>query len=406
MAHSDDEFSKTLGEFTDKIKRWYKDDVEGFRTLYDAAVTNVVAFPEDTPKEIQYHWKGRKVGDLCKFFEDWYAWMPGVHTGLNYIEMFSWLNYENIYGMVFVTTGPGHKILADFTHLQGMQMDEKDSERNKQLIKDWSTALGKKKMADYEPGPWATFNDFFARNLAGPDKRPIAAKDDNSVVVAPADCVINMIVDELKEDTPIPVKTVTMNVRQLLADSKHADKFLDGTAVSCILMPDSYHWYHAPVGGTLVEGRSDIAGSYYGMRDFPELLNKGNVGYGYDYEMFDHFRRGYVIIEVDYPEDTHGRSSKGLVGMVTVGLNSIASVNYLPKFTNVDGPVTVTKGEKIGNFKYGGSLNILLFEKDRFPALQMQQGQRIGVLEQVERTKGLFTGPYHSQSRRRLPLAP
>ncbi|WP_329068483.1 phosphatidylserine decarboxylase [Streptomyces sp. NBC_01429] len=405
VAQNDEPFSKDLPGFIEKIERWYAEDFEGFRTMYDAATANVVPYPGDTPVELHCDWKGQGITFLCDFFTEWYEWMPGVHTGLNYIEKFSWLNYENPYGMVFVTCGPGHKALSDFTHLQGMQMDEPDSTRNKELIDSWERDLGEKKMKDFEPGPWSTFNDFFVRELA-PGARPIAAEDDPTVVVAPADCVINMIVDDLKEDTPIPVKSVTMNVRQLLADSPYAHHFLDGTAVSCILMPDSYHWYHTPVAGELMEGRDDIAGSYYGMRDFPELLDKGDVGYGYDYEMFDHFRRGYVIIKTRYPESTESDPVEGYVGMVTVGLNSIASVNYLPKFKNLNGPVKVAKGEKIGNFKYGGSLNILLFQKDRFPALQMLQGQRIGVLEQVERTNGLFTGSSHTHSRRRRLIAP
>lgn len=35
---------------------------------------------------------------------------------------------------------------------------------------------------------------------------------------------------------------------------------------------------------------------------------------------------------------------------------------------------------KVGYFKYGGSLNILLFEQGRFPSLSLLVGQRIGVL--------------------------
>ncbi len=42
--------------------------------------------------------------------------------------------------------------------------------------------------------------------------------------------------------------------------------------------------------------------------------------------------------------------------------------------------VEVKKGDRIGCFKYGGSLNILLFEKDRFPSLNIMQGQQIGLL--------------------------
>ncbi|MYT32923.1 phosphatidylserine decarboxylase [Streptomyces sp. SID8354] len=403
MQGDDEWYSESLEGFLKKIRRWYETDHEGFKTMYDAAVKNVVPFPEDTPPEVRCDWKNKDIQFLCDFFKQWYDWQSGVNNGLDYIEKFSWLNYENDYGMVFVTSGPGYKMTADFTNLQGIQMDSPES---KELIKKWVEELGPKRMADYKIEDWPNFNEFFVRELKE-GKRPIDAKDDNSVVVAPADCVINMIVDELTETTPIPVKTVTMNVRQLLDNSQYADSFIGGTAVSCILMPDSYHWYHAPVAGEVVEARDDIGGVYYGMRDFPELLNKGNVGYGYDYAMFDHFRRGYTIIKTTYPDADRHSQGVGYVGVVPVGLNSIASVNFLPKFKGpLKQPIPVEKGEKIGNFKYGGSLNILLFEKDRFPALQLLQGQRIGVLEQPKRTAGLFTGSYHTQSRRRRPLAP
>lgn len=39
----------------------------------------------------------------------------------------------------------------------------------------------------------------------------------------------------------------------------------------------------------------------------------------------------------------------------------------------------VTKGEKLGHFAYGGSLIILLFEKNRYNLLFVQQGEQIGI---------------------------
>ncbi|MCQ8771949.1 phosphatidylserine decarboxylase [Streptomyces telluris] len=404
MTQHIESYSETLEDFLGKIRRWFHNDHKGFKTLYCAAVQNVVPYPDDTPEEVRCDWKDQGIDFLCQFFTDWYNWQPGVHNGLDYIEKFSWLNYENDYGMVFVTCGPGYEMTADFTHLQGLQMDE-SGPRAKELINKWVDELGPKRMKDYHIEDWQTFNEFFIREIKK-KRRPVDAPSDDSVVVAPADCVINMIVDELTETTPIPVKTVTMNVRQLLGDSGYADRFIGGTAVSCILMPDSYHRYHAPVAGEAVEARDDIGGVYYGMRDFPGLLDKGDVGYGYDYSMFDDFRRGYVIIRTEYLDRFGRRDGEGYVGLVPVGLNSIASVNFLPKFKGLDEPVRVEKGEEIGNFMYGGSLNILLFEPNRFPALQMLQGQRIGVLEDPERTTGLFSRSYHRPSRRRRPLSP
>jgi len=76
------------------------------------------------------------------------------------------------------------------------------------------------------------------------------------------------------------LKTVKL---QLLNNSQFAKNFEGGTAVSCILMPTVYHRYHAPVSGIVVESDEDVAGNYFGIDDFPKLINGGNVGYGYDY---------------------------------------------------------------------------------------------------------------------------
>ena len=65
-------------------------------------------------------------------------------------------------------------------------------------------------------------------------------------------------------------------------------------------------------------------------------------------------------------------------------LAKIASVIFHDKFkniTNSNDPVPITKGDEIGYFQYGGSLNILLFEPGRFNSLSLLQGQRIGLMK-------------------------
>jgi len=39
----------------------------------------------------------------------------------------------------------------------------------------------------------------------------------------------------------------------------------------------------------------------------------------------------------------------------------------------------VQKGEKLGHFAYGGSMVMLLFEKNRVNSITVQQGQQIGI---------------------------
>ncbi|MCC3774602.1 phosphatidylserine decarboxylase [Streptomyces sp. UNOB3_S3] len=393
MTQGQESFWEKFDEFIEKIKN----DKE-LRDAYDAAIRGVVPCPLKPTDPAYRDWRGRDFDYLCDFLKDWCVWQEersGVDNGLTYIEQFSWINYgDNPAGMDFVSQSPGREMLAEFTNLQGLQMDLPES---KEVIKRWVKQLGPKRMDDYKIEDWQSFNEFFIREIKE-DRRPVDAQEDPTVVVAPADCVINMIVDELAEDTLINVKTTAMNLSTLLDGSEYAKRFIGGTAVSCILMPDSYHWYHAPVAGHVVSARHDIGGAYYGIRNFPRLLDNGDVGYGYDYKDFQDFRRGYVIIKTLYVDADGGPDGYGYVAQVPVGLNSIASVNFLPKFTG-ELPVPVEKGERIGNFKYGGSLNILLFEKGRFPAVQLLQGQRIGLLEDPKVTNQRFPHSPHTQLR-------
>lgn len=214
--------------------------------------------------------------------------------------------------------------------------------------------------------------------------RPISSPLDDSVVVSPADAIVNMIDDNLSLDAPLQVKTQKLNVMQLLNNSQYASSFEGGTAVSCILMPTVYHRYHSPVAGKVIESNPDVSGYYFGIDDFPKLINGGNVGYGYDYSVFEDFRRGYLIIDTV----TYGK-----VAMIPVGLNTIASIVFKEKFRSIKAsqPVAIAKGEEVGYFQYGGSLNILLFEKGCFPAVRIPQGQIIGTLDEKAAPKAQFS---------------
>ncbi len=364
----------TINEFTRTVREMYQDPA--FSVEYMNAVKNVQATPEgESP------WAGADLDYLCKFFEDWYAWNPDLTTGLDYIQKFAWLYYKNDFGLKFVRNS-GFLMTQFFVVLNGMKMDSPDS---KWLADKWVKEIGIEKVkAEYvypEDG-YANFNEFFIRDLKNP--RPISRENDDSVVVCPADAVVNMIDDNLSiVDTPLEVKTQKMNVVKLLNDSILAKNFEGGTAVSCILMPNVYHHYHAPVSGTVVESDEDVAGDYFGIDDFPKLINGGNVGYGYDYSVFEHFKRGYLIIKTE---------NFGYVAMIPVGLNTIASVIFKDKFKHVTSttPQKITKGEKVGYFQYGGSLNILLFQKGRFPSVRIPQGQIIGTLNS-DKPKPQFT---------------
>lgn len=380
---------KSIKEFCAELKDWYLEDTGRFRSNFDAAVAGVQNAPEGTDWLVYYDWKDKGIDDLCSFFVEWYHWMPKVESGLEYIQKFSWLYYKNGAGIKFIQSDQGKLMLQHWVSLRGAYMDSTDSWP---LVKEWVEELGEVLMSEFKktnPEDFETFNDFFVREIRDA-ARPLAFPDDDRVVVAPADCVINMIVDDLTEQTPIPAKNVCLNINQLLNGSVYAKNFVGGTAVSCILMPNTYHRYHSPVGGKVIESNQDVLGDYFGIKDFPDLLHKGNVGYGYDYSCFEKFRRGYLIIQT---------SNYGLVGMIPVGLNTVGSVVFNDPFkliTSSDAPVSIAKGQEIGFFKYGGSLNILLFQPGRFPSLNMFVREKIGTIntncEVSSKTKWVDSG--------------
>ncbi len=351
--------------------------IKALRVLYESNkefhATMDQAFA--TIKDSNNPWHKKNFNDLCTFFNDWFYLVPVNNSPtfdeFEYIKTFAWFYYRNDFGQQIVGQEPGLSWSRDFVAARGKFMDSRESTATiQQWLDDPSIAAGQYKIP---PKGFQSFNEFFVRDLK-PGARTVASPTDDSVMVAPTDCVLNMI-DPLTPETKIPTKlNQKLNVKELLADSEYAKYFENGTAISCILLPDTYHHYHAVVSGSVVESREDVAGAYWGIKDFPGFLNRGNIGYGQSYSVFEHFRRGYFVIK------TNGY---GYVAMIPVGLDTIGSVIFEDKWKKVTpaNPVPVYKGEKLGHFSYGGSLVITLIEQG-VSSITIPQGQQIGVFKQ------------------------
>ena len=215
---------------------------------------------------------------------------------------------------------------------------------------------------------------FFTRDLK-PGSRPISGIQDNSVLVSPADGVINMINNNIQMGDQIPTKGgMTLSLKELLGNSTYSEKFVGGTAMAVFLLPTNYHHYHAPISGRVVESDQEVGDRLFGMPDILDIINNGNVAYNKDYSVFQKFRHGYFIFETE---------EYGHIAMIPIGLQTIGSVVFEGKFKNIQNkaPVQVYKGDKLGHFAYGGSTVLLLFEKNRLSSVTVQLGQQIGNLK-------------------------
>jgi len=359
-----------------KLMALYKADPK----ILDKALANAITPPtgECSVSPVTgkpFCWNGKSINDLFDFFENWLGFTPTPQNdGFGNYQLFYDLCYNNNSALQFVETEPWLSWTREFTKARGEKMD---GPVKPEIIQKWKDFLGSH-WDDYiiPKEGFTSFNQFFIREIKK-EKRPVYG--DDTVLVAPADSLVNAINSNLTVTTKINTKyDENLNIRELLDGSTYADRFNGGTAISCILLPTVYHRYHAPVGGIVIESRA-VDGTSFGMNgDFYTFLNNGDIGgFKSKFGVFGIYHRGYYIIKTQ---------KYGLVGMICVGLDDVNSVNFDPGFQGIpkNNPAkTVKKGQRLGHFAYGGSMVILLFEPGIFTGLKMNQGQQIGILNKI-----------------------
>ncbi|WP_431126476.1 phosphatidylserine decarboxylase [Flagellimonas flava] len=349
-----------------QLKQLYTTD-KGFKQTVDKMFKNVHALPDGSANP----WQGKGVEDLYAFLNEWFYFLPMTDDGLDRIIEFSFLYFKNPDGMQFILEEPGLSWSLDFVEDRGKFMDSGASTKK---VDKWlsNPNLGHEDFV-YPEGGFTSFNHFFTRDLK-PGARPITAVDDNSVLVSPADGVINMINNDVQMDSKLPTKAgMTLSLKELLGNSKFAEKFIGGKAMAVFLLPTNYHHFHAPISGIMVESNEEVGDRLFGMPDILDIINDGNVAYNKDYSVFQNFKHGYYIIDT---------KEFGHIAMIPIGLQTIGSVVFEERFKNIKStdPVQVYKGDKLGHFAYGGSTVLLLFEKGKLGGVSVNLGQKIGDL--------------------------
>ena len=361
---------------------------------YNDAIAHVDPYIQELGTQQVNPWTGTTVEDFVCYFDKWFTFLPEPKSGLGFIVPLTFFYLNNPQGFFFMNllqskSGTAKTYTKEIFNWSVSFVKERgrfmDSPASAYYVKDWLTFLGPQ-INDYivPTGGYKTFNEFFTRSLNMKNNpRPISAPDDNSVLVASADTEINFIETNLTLKTSLPVKTREINVDELLNHSQFAKHFVGGTAISCVLLPTNYHHYHAPVTGNIVEGM-EVPGIYNGIMDGEHWFNEGNIGESdTKFSIFEDFHRAYFIFDTE---------DFGYVAMIPVGLNTISSINA----TMVDGKspyvnpdkdnsVYVKKGQPLGYFAYGGSLNILLFQANVIDGISVLQGQRIGTMSKVKK---------------------
>ncbi|MPY22343.1 phosphatidylserine decarboxylase [Shewanella psychropiezotolerans] len=385
--------------------------------------------PEGEDPSALNPWEGGTPAQLFQrtidVFTNWCQFLPDIEgdkdTGLAYIQEFAWFYYRNDLAKLWVQGEDpeggllgeyvGYNFVNSFTTERGTYMDSSDSLG---LVDNWTTD-DRIEIEDYTvpEGGFSSWNDFFTRSIiidvdadSGAQTirdRPVTKPDEDYIISSPTDCIMNPLTQVLSMDDTlitetayienplelndvIDVKNTPISIKSLLGDATNEMKnhFVGGTGLSCVLMPNTYHSFHTPVSGEVIYKEVVNTGTY----GYPDFVNwvplSGNVGRsGTDFSQFQKFQRGVVIIEVQYDAiDDEGQtvSKTGYVASIPVGLDTIGSVVLSDEFIVGD---TVKRGfTRLGNFRYGGSLDILLFSKGMVaPAIQTRLGAQIAIID-------------------------
>ncbi len=207
----------------------------------------------------------------------------------------------------------------------------------------------------YEPASnWKSFNDFFSKFLKSADQRPIASADDPAVVVAPADSIPQgtWAIDKdsrIKVDGGLKVKLVRYySVKDLLGDdSPYKDAFANGILTHSFLDVNDYHRYHFAVGGEVKEVNriaQNVSLEVVWDEEKGKYAPTDSIGWQFTQT------RGYVIVDA---------GKYGMVALIPMGMAQVSSVNFED---SVRPGITHEKGRMLGNFLFGGSDFIMLFQ--------------------------------------------
>ncbi len=217
------------------------------------------------------------------------------------------------------------------------------------LISRWAGAA-EIPLEDFEPGPFASLQDFFVRRLA-PGARPIS-----NGFVAPVDAEV-IAEGPLDAGVRFPVKRQWLSAAELTATPQPAG----GHYAVMFLRPEGYHWVHAPLDLRVTRIRW-IPGRFFPQNQRSQ--NRISRIYG---------RNERAVLTC---ESAVGPLVLVLVAASMVGDIELSGVPQREWMTRdpLDCSLSLQKGEPFGHFRFGSTLVILSQQR-----LAVAQGERLKV---------------------------
>ena len=227
------------------------------------------------------------------------------------------------------------------------------------------------------PGDFATFNDFFIRELKD-DAREIDNDEDS--IVSPVDGTVS-VAGTIQAGSIFQAKGINYSLDDLLAtDLDTAAGYVDGSFATIYLAPYNYHRVHAPLAGELTAARY-VPGDLFSVNEATVSRVQGL------------FRRNERLV-------MHFQTAVGPAALILVGALNVGSIStpwtggIRPRKDGVvdvldisTHPTRVEKGDLLGWFNMGSTVILLLpasaceWDDDLQPGETLRMGEEIGELE-------------------------
>ena len=209
---------------------------------------------------------------------------------------------------------------------------------------------------------FSCWDDFMTRKF-NPGIRPIAYPDGQPTPDQPNP---TRVIDNACESTPLQfVTNVKLNdlfwlkqqpysLANMLNNNQLTSQFVGGSVYQAFISALSYHCWHAPVSGTVIDIQL-VSGTYYSENAYQGFINPDgpdpNAPNNSQPYLSAVATRGIIFIQADDP-------IIGLMAIVFIGMAEVSSCEFL-----VQANQRVTKGQMIGMFHFGGSTHCMVFRK-------------------------------------------
>lgn len=226
------------------------------------------------------------------------------------------------------------------------------------------------------PDDFATFNDFFVRELVD-GARPIAR--DAAAIVSPVDGTVS-IASSLEANSILQAKGLSYSLEDLFAiDLEEARAYTNGLFTTIYLAPYNYHRVHMPVAGELVSAHY-VPGDLFSVNEATVARVSGL------------FRRNERL-------NLHFETAYGPAALIFVGALNVGSIStpwtgeIRPRKRGIvetldisAAPRGLQKGDLLGWFNMGSTVILLLpegaaeWQEGLLPGSRVRMGEAIGSL--------------------------